>query len=86
MLARDRLMPAPGFACRRSAYLGGAMRGSTWRAMFACSSVVSRRTAAVALRWRRLAWGDMTVGSFGRRAFGWRGELFMCSLHGLESV
>jgi hypothetical protein len=54
--------------------------------MFACSSVVSRRTAAVALRWRRLAWGDMTVGSFGRCAFGWRGELFTCFLHGAESA
>ena len=34
MFARERLMPAPGRACCRSVYFGGAMRVSTRRAMF----------------------------------------------------
>jgi hypothetical protein len=51
MLARERLMPAPGFARRRSVYFGGARRLSTRPAVLVdCSSIVPRRTAAVALR------------------------------------
>ena len=79
MFARERLMPAPGRACWRSAYLGGAMRVSTRRGMSDWISVVSRRTAAVALRWRRLAWGDVALGLFGPGAFG---ERFMGSSMG----
>jgi hypothetical protein len=81
MLARERLMPAPGFARRRSMYLGGAMRGSTHLAVVVdSSSMVPRRTAALALRWRRLAWGDMTAGLFWRGAFDDRDPRFMCTL------
>jgi hypothetical protein len=50
MLARERLMPAPGFARRRSVYLGGAMRLSTLRGRVDWTSVVSRRIATLALR------------------------------------
>jgi hypothetical protein len=81
MLARERLMPAPGFARRRSVYLGGAMRVSTRRGVSDWISMVSRRTPAFALRWRRVACGDITPGFFGRGALG---ERVMCSLHGLS--
>jgi hypothetical protein len=77
MLARERLMPAPGRARRRSAYLGGAKRVSTRRVTSDWTSVVPRRTAAFALRWRRLAWGDAAAGSAGRPALGERGERFI---------
>ena len=74
-------MPAPGLARRRSVYLGGAMRGSTCPAVFVdSSSMVPRRTAALALRCRRLAWGDMAAGLFGPGAFADRGARFMCTL------
>ncbi len=44
MLARERLIPAPGLAWCRSAYFGGAIRLSTLRGTF-------DRIAALALRW-----------------------------------
>jgi hypothetical protein len=66
MLARERLMPAPGLAWRRSAYFGGAIRLSTRRGRLDWIRVEPRRTAALALRWRRLACGDS--------AFDWRRE------------
>lgn len=68
MLARERLMPAPGFARRRSVYRGGAWRVSIRRGASDCSSIVSRRTAILALRCRRLACGDPVLGLSGRRA------------------
>ena len=81
MFARERLMPAPGRACCRSAYFGGAIRVSTRRGTSDWTSVVSRRTAAVALRWRRLACGDMAPGLLRRLALADRGdERFMGSL------
>jgi hypothetical protein len=83
MLARERLMPAPGLACRRSAYLGGAMRVSTRPAVFVdSSSMLPRRTSALALRCRRLAWGDMATGLW-RRAFDDRGARFISTLRTL---
>jgi hypothetical protein len=80
MFARERLIPAPGRARLRSAYLGGAMRVSTWRAALVdSSSMVPRLTATLALRWRRLACGDMALGLF--RVFAAEDTRFMVSLH-----
>jgi hypothetical protein len=59
MLARERLMPAPGFAWCRSAYFGGAIRLSTRRGLVDWIKVVSRRIVAFALRGRRLASRDI---------------------------
>ena len=61
MPARERLIPAPGLARRRSAYFGGAMRLSTRRGTLDSITVLPRRIAALALRCRRLAWGDIVV-------------------------
>jgi hypothetical protein len=69
VLARDRLMPAPGRAWWRSARFGGASRDSTRRGVLDCTSIVSRRSAAVAR--------DLGGAPGGRPAFGERDERVM---------
>jgi hypothetical protein len=62
-------MPAPGRAWRRSARFGGASRDSTRRGVLDCTSIVSRRIAAVAR--------DLGGAPGGRPAFGERDERVM---------
>jgi hypothetical protein len=50
MLARDRLIPAPGLAWRRSARFGGARRVSGRRGLLDWIRVAPFRIAAFALR------------------------------------
>jgi hypothetical protein len=65
MLARERLMPAPGLAWCRSAYFGGAIRFSTRRGTF-------DRIAAFAVCCRRWDCGELP--------FDWRRERLIAHL------